>query len=159
MNPNVVLFHYTLKDKSGKTIESSHNQEPVMFMEGTSQIIPGLETGMKGLKKGDKKQVLVPAAKGYGTHDKTLIMSVPRDQLPQDGEIKVGTQFRSESPEGHARIFTVTAVGNKDITLDGNHPLVDQDLTFDVEIVDVRKATDEEVAHGHAHGPEGHHHH
>ena len=159
MKPNVIAFHYILKDKAGKTLESSYSSDPVMYLEGSGQLLPGLEKGLVGIKKGDKKQVQVAAHEGYGTHDKSLILSVAREQLPKDDEIHVGHQFRSETPDGKSTLFVVTGVTQSDVTLDGNHPLVDQDLTFEIEVLEVRNATDEELAHGHAHGAHGHHHH
>jgi FKBP-type peptidyl-prolyl cis-trans isomerase SlyD len=159
MKSQVIAFHYKLKDKSGKQIESSYDSEPVVCLEGASQIIPALEKEMKGLKVGDKKEVSLKAVDAYGEKDKALIMEVPQSQLPQGKEpLKAGHQFQSEGPDGHAQVFMVVAVNGTNVTLDGNHPLAGQDLTFNIEITEKRDATDEEMTHGHAHGPNGHHH-
>lgn len=159
MKPQVIAFHYLLKDKSGKTIESSKNGDPLVCLQGAGQIIPGLEKALGPLKKGDKKEVHVTADEAYGQHDKNLILQVPKGQLPpMNEELKKGHQFQSESPDGHLQVFTVTAITDSHVTLDGNHPLAGQDLNFDVEVVERRDATDEELAHGHAHGGDGHHH-
>ncbi len=153
----VVKFHYTLKDGSGNTLESSHDDEPMMFLEGVGQIIPGLESALVGLKKGDKKSVDVKAAQAYGEYEQDLVVQVPRAQMPKK-DITVGDQFHADSGQGHTQVVVVTAVSDEHVTVDGNHPLAGQDLHFDVEITDVRDATKEELEHGHAHGGDGHHH-
>ena len=159
MKPSVVSFHYTLKDKSGKLIESSQGQDPIAYLEGSGMIIPGLEKELITLNKGDKKVVNVKAKEAYGEHDKNLMLDVPNGQLPKDAtQIKVGDQFTSQSPDGHAQVFTVTKVNTDSVTLDGNHPLAGQDLTFDVEVIERREATEEEMSHGHVHGAGGHDH-
>ncbi len=157
MSSRVISFHYTLKDKSGKTLESSHKHDPVMYIEGGGQILPGLEKNLTDAKKGEKRQVHLKPEDAYGNYDKNLIVTVPISQLPGNEPIKKGGQFRSETPEGHTKVFVVTDITATDVTLDGNHPLVDQDLTFEIEVVEIRKATDEEMAHGHVHGPHTHH--
>ncbi len=154
---NVVSFHYILKDKSGKVLESSHDDEPMSYLEGVGQIIPGLEKELKGMKKGDKKAIFVAAKDGYGEFDEALIVAVPRAQIPKK-DVKVGDQFHADSAEGQSRTVVVTKVDDKEVVVDGNHPLSGQDLNFDVEITDVRSATKDEMSHGHAHGPGGHHH-
>ncbi len=154
---NVVSFHYTLKDEAGAVLESSHGDEPMSYLEGVGQIIQGLESALKGMKKGEKKSVFVPAKDAYGEFDEELIVAVPRAQIPKK-DVKVGDQFQADSAEGHTRTVVVTEVTDKEITVDGNHPLSGQDLNFDVEILEVRPATKEEMSHGHAHGPGGHKH-
>jgi FKBP-type peptidyl-prolyl cis-trans isomerase SlyD len=154
---HVVSFHYTLKDEAGKVLESSHGDEPMSYLEGVGQIIKGLEASLKGLKKGDKKSVFVAAKDAYGEFDEELIVAVPRAQIPKK-DVKVGDQFHADSAEGQSRTVVVTEVNDKEVIVDGNHPLSGQDLNFDVEITDVRAATKEELTHGHAHGPGGHNH-
>ena len=158
MTPKVVSFHYTLKDTKGTVLESSHGDEPLSYLEGVGQIIPGLESAILGLNKGDKKAVHVKAAEAYGERELELIVQVPREQIPKQ-DVKVGDQFQADSGNGHTQVVVVTAVNDQQITVDGNHPLAGQDLHFDVEVLEVREATAEEVEHGHAHGPDGHHHH
>ena len=155
--PKVVSFHYTLKDSSGTVLESSFGDEPLSYLEGVGQIIPGLESQIKGLKKGDKKSVHVKAVDAYGEHEKELIVEVPRDQIPKK-DVAVGDKFHADSGQGHTQVVTVTGVSDQHITVDGNHPLAGQDLQFDVEISEVREATKDELKHGHAHGPGGHQH-
>ncbi|MES2855888.1 MAG: FKBP-type peptidyl-prolyl cis-trans isomerase [Bdellovibrionota bacterium] len=157
MSAKVVSFHYTLKDGAGKTLESSFNDEPMRYLEGVGQIIPGLESALAGLKKGDKKSVNVKAAEAYGEFEKDLIVEVAKEQLPKK-DVAVGDQFHADSGHGHTQVVTVTAVTETHVTVDGNHPLAGQDLNFEVEITEVRDATKEELDHGHAHGGDGHHH-
>ena len=155
--PKVVSFHYTLKDGKGTQLESSFGDEPLSYLEGVGQIIPGLESQIKGLVKGDKKTVHVKAADAYGEFEKELIVEVPRDQIPKK-DVVVGDRFHADSGQGHTQVVVVTAVTDQHITVDGNHPLAGQDLTFEVEIQDVRDASKEELQHGHALGPGGHNH-
>lgn len=158
MKQKVVSFHYTLKDKAGTVLDSSSGDDPLSYLEGVGQIIPGLERQLQGAKVGDKKSVQVSAAEAYGEHDKDLIVEVPRNVIPKS-DVQVGDQFHAQGEDGEPRVVVVTAVGDKTVTVDGNHPLSGQDLHFDVEITEVRDATEEEIEHGHAHGGDGHHHH
>lgn len=156
--PKVVTFHYTLKDSKGNVLESSFGDEPLSYLEGVGQIIPGLEEALHGLTKGDKKSVYVKAADAYGEFEQDLVVQVPRAQIPKP-DVQVGDRFHADSGHGHMQVVVVTAVSETHVTVDGNHPLSGQDLNFDVEITEVRDATSDEVEHGHAHGPGGHHHH
>ena len=138
-------------------IDTSRGGGPAFpVLEGAQQIIPGLEVELVQMNIGDKKKVHVKADQAYGLIREDLRVKVKREQLPE-GEIKVGVQF--SAGEGHGPVFTVTKVEDDGVHLDGNHPLAGQDLTFDVEVVALREATEEEKAHGHAHGGDGHHHH
>lgn len=159
MPARVVSFHYTLKDKDGKVLDSSQGNEPMTYLEGSGQIIPGLEEALKAAQSGDKKHVPVKAAEAYGEHDKSLVFDVPRTQFPPGEQIEVGMKFRAGSADEPSPVFTVMNLTDSHISVDGNHPLAGQDLFFDVEVTDVRDATLEEIKHGHAHGPGGHHHH
>ncbi|HVM59601.1 MAG TPA: peptidylprolyl isomerase [Verrucomicrobiae bacterium] len=156
MNKNVISFHYTLTDPTGTTLDSSAGSEPLTFLEGSGQIISGLEAEIRGMKVGDKKHVTVKAQDAYGAHDASNVMEVPLDKMPSKS-IKVGDRFRA-GKDSHAPVVTATKVTDTHVTLDGNHPLAGMDLTFDVEITQVRAATADELAHGHVHGPGGHHH-
>jgi FKBP-type peptidyl-prolyl cis-trans isomerase SlyD len=156
MNPRVVSFHYTLTDPAGQTIDSSAGHEPLMYMEGSHQIIPGLERQITTLKVSDKKKIQVPAAEAYGLRDNRYIMDVPLDKLPVK-DLQVGQMFQI-SEDKNSPPFTVTSISATHAVLDGNHPLAGVDLTFDVEIIAMREATSEEMQHGHAHGEGGNHH-
>jgi len=158
--PRVISFHYTLKNNEGEVLDSSSGSEPLSYLEGSGQIIPGLEEQIALLTVGDKRTVNVEAARAYGTHDAELVMDVPRSRLPKSEDLAVGDQFAGRGPDGEAgNIFTVVNLSEESVTLDGNHPLAGVDLTFEVEITEMREATADEVAHGHAHGPGGHHDH
>ena len=155
MSPRVVTFHYTLTDKNGQTIDSSVGQEPMTYMEGAQQIIPGLESRILPLKAKDKSKIQVPAEEGYGKRDERAVINVPRERLPK--ELEVGQQFQV-TQDPNSPPFMVASISDTHAVLDGNHPLAGVDLTFDVEIVEIREATAEEAKHGHAHGAGGHHH-
>lgn len=152
----VIGFHYTLTDQNGNIIDSSSGRGPLLYMEGTGQIIPGLEKELQSLNKGDKKKVSIPAKEAYGERQESMVLQVPLDKLPKQ-DIKVGNQFRGGA-DNHSPVFTVIEVTATEAKLDGNHPLAGQDLNFDVELVEIREATAEEMQHGHAHSPDGHHH-
>lgn len=156
MARQVISFHYVLTDKDGKIIDSSKEGEPLTFLEGAGQIIIGLEKSLIALRRGDKKKINVSHGEAYGSYDQTLIYSVTREKFPQ-GQVKIGDMFEIGKDEAF-RVVTVIEVGDKDVTLDANHPLAGKDLTFDVEIIEMRNATPEELAHGHVHGHGGHHH-
>ena len=155
MNKNVWSFHYELFDNNGKTLDKSDAGEPLSFLEGKGHIIPGLEIELIKLKVGDKKKILVAAKDAYGHRDDSLTREVLRSELPTS-DVSVGDVFHTENQE--FEMVTVLSVTPTHATLDGNHPLAGQDLTFDIEVASKRPATTEELAHGHAHGPGGHHH-
>lgn len=155
MSKNVISFQYTLTDKTGKTLDSSAEGEPLTFLEESGQIIPGLEAQIRGMKVGEKKHVTIKTKDAYGEHDADNVMEVALDKMPTKA-IKVGDRFRA-GKDSHAPVVTATKVTETHVTLDGNHPLAGMDLTFDVEITEVRDATADELAHGHVHGAGGHH--
>jgi len=155
--PRVVSIHYTLTDEGGTVIDSSRGGDPLSYLEGAGNIIPGLEKELLSSKTGEKKNVKVAAKEAYGEKREEMVIKVPRTQFPADVQMKVGDRFRGGG-DHHSPIFTVVAVADDQITLDGNHPLAGRDLTFEVEVTEVRLATDEELSHGHVHGPGGHHH-
>lgn len=153
----VVTIHYTLKNDAGETLDSSAGGEPLAYLQGNGNLIPGLESALEGKSAGDKVSVKVPPSEGYGEYDQGLVQQVPRRAFKGIANVQVGMQFQVQSNFG-PRAVTVTNVVGDMVTVDGNHPLAGQNLNFDVEITDVRAATEEELAHGHVHGPGGHHH-
>jgi FKBP-type peptidyl-prolyl cis-trans isomerase SlyD len=157
MADRVVLIHYTLKDDKGGVIDSSAGGEPLAYIQGHGNLVPGLEKALEGKQDGNTLAVSIAPADGYGIRDAALVQRVPKRSLQGSGEIKKGMQFQARTDDG-MRLFTVTAVVGDMVTLDGNHPLADQTLNFDVEVVSVREATTEELEHGHVHGAGGHHH-
>jgi FKBP-type peptidyl-prolyl cis-trans isomerase SlyD len=154
---NVVLIHYTLKDDDGKVLDSSAGGEPLAYIQGHGNLVSGLEKALEGKTQGNRIAATLTPAEGYGTRNEALVQRVPKRSLQRTGEVRKGMQFQAQTDEG-MRLFTVTTVVGDMVTLDGNHPLADQTLHFDVEVVDVRAATSEELEHGHVHGPGGHHH-
>jgi FKBP-type peptidyl-prolyl cis-trans isomerase SlyD len=153
----VVLIHYTLKDDDGKVLDSSAGGDPLAYIQGHGNLVPGLEKALEGKTDGNRLSVTLSPAEGYGSRSQSLVQHVPKRSLQGSGEVRKGMQFRAQTDEG-VRLFTVTALVGDMVTLDGNHPLADQTLHFDVEVVEVRGATAEELAHGHVHGPGDHHH-
>ncbi|MDP2600401.1 MAG: peptidylprolyl isomerase [Deltaproteobacteria bacterium] len=156
MKQRVISFHYTLKNEKGEVLDSSAGQEPLSYMEGGQQIVPGLEKEVGQLKTGEKKNIKVAAGDGYGQRDERFVIVVEKSELPQ-GDVQIGQQYELKSDKG-SQVVMVTKVTDTQVTLDGNHPLAGEDLFFDVEVTEIREATDEEAAHGHAHGAGGHHH-
>ncbi len=156
MNPRVVTFHYTLKDKEGNLIDTSEGNHPLSYLEGTGQIIAGLEDEIKSLNVGDKKVISVSSDKAYGQKNPELVFDVPKNQFPEGEDLSVGMMFQTDEPD---TVYTITDIKGETIIVDGNHPLAGVDLIFDVQIVNTRVATDEEISHGHVHGEGGHHHH
>jgi FKBP-type peptidyl-prolyl cis-trans isomerase SlyD len=157
-NNCVASFHYTLTDNTGKVLDSSEGQEPLSYLHGAGNIIPGLEKALLGKTTGDKLNVSVAAAEAYGERDDTMIQQLDASMFSGIDKIEIGMEFHAETEHG-LQVVTVTDVEGDQITIDGNHPLAGVDLNFDVEVTDVREATEEEMSHGHAHGAGGHHHH
>lgn len=153
----VVTIHYTLKNGDGAVLDSSAGGEALAYIQGHGNLVPGLEKALEGKQEGATLAVVIAPADGYGVRDEKLIQRVPKRSLQGSGEIKKGMQFQGRTDDG-MRLFTVTAVVGDMVALDGNHPLADQTLHFDVQVVGVRDATAEELEHGHVHGAGGHHH-
>ena len=153
----VVSIHYTLTNALGETIDSPVGQDPLVYLQGAQNIIPGLENALTGKAVGDALQVTVEPAEGYGEIRDELIQEVDRSAFQGVEDIDVGMQFMAQTPWGEQPV-TVVKVEGEQITLDGNHQLAGETLNFDVEVVEVREATAEEVEHGHVHGAGGHHH-
>jgi FKBP-type peptidyl-prolyl cis-trans isomerase SlyD len=153
-----VSIDYTLTDTQGKVLDSSNGGHPLTYLHGGGNIIPGLENALAGKSVGDSVQVTVPPDQGYGQKDPKMIQAVPRKAFAGVADIKPGMQFNAQSQAGQSRVVTVVSADAATVTVDANHPLSGQTLNFDVKVVDVRDATQEEIDHGHAHGAGGHHH-
>lgn len=149
----VAQIHYTLTDNSGNILDSSSGREPLTYLHGGGNLILGMEEGLEGKSKGDKFKLKIEPSKGYGERDNSLIQKVPRASFG-DQKVEKGMQFQTN----RGTVVTVTETGLESITVDGNHPLAGVELNFDVEVMGIRDATSEELAHGHVHGPGGHHH-
>jgi FKBP-type peptidyl-prolyl cis-trans isomerase SlyD len=147
----VVSFYYKLTNSEGEQLDSSDGQEPLKYLHGASNIVPGLEKELEGKKAGDALKVEVQPEEGYGQVNLQLVQKVPHSAFEGAPEIKAGMQFQAEGPDGQAQLITVKEVSDDEVTVDGNHPLAGQVLNFDVTIEDVREASAEELEHGHAH--------
>jgi FKBP-type peptidyl-prolyl cis-trans isomerase SlyD len=153
----VVVFDYTLRNEEGEELESSRGADPTAYLHGANNIIPGLETAMTGKSAGDIFSATVAAEQAYGLHNPEKVQRVPVKHLLFKGKLRPGMVVQLNTSDGRIPV-TVTKAGRHSADIDTNHPLAGQSLTFDIEIVDVRAATAEELSHGHAHGPGGHHH-
>jgi FKBP-type peptidyl-prolyl cis-trans isomerase SlyD len=156
-NDTVATFHYTLKNATGDVIESSSHNEPMAVLIGHRNVLPALEEAMLGKARAEQFSVTLPPEKAYGLRRENAQQRVPIKHLMNKGKIKPGMQVAINTEQG-ARHVTVIKVGKFNVDVDTNHPLAGQTLTFDLTIVDVRDASAEEKAHGHAHGVGGHHH-
>ena len=149
----VASIHYTLRDDEGTVIDSSEGRDPLLYLHGAGNLIPGMEEGLEGKSEGEKFNIQIDPEKGYGEKDENLVQKVPRSAFG-DQEVKPGMRFSTNQ----GGVVTVTDVGLESVTVDGNHPLAGVPLNFDVEVVLVRNATEDEISHGHVHGAGGHHH-
>jgi len=152
----VGLIEYTLTDESGETLDAS-NGNPLAYLHGHGNLIPGLEKELLGKTVGDKFTATIAATEAYGERVEQLVQTVPAEMFQGVESIEVGMRFEAQSEQGMHSV-EVTAVEDGKVTVDGNHPLAGLPLTFDIEIIGVRAATDEEIEHGHAHGEGGHQH-
>lgn len=146
MSVRHLTFHYTLRDANGRVLDTSRGGgEPLGFVAGAQEIVPGLEKVLVTMAAGERREVVVPPEEAYGVREPEMIQRISRAQLPIEGEVNVGDQFLA-GPDRHAPVVTVVAVEGDQVTLDANHPLAGATLHFDVELVAVRPATEEEAA-------------
>ncbi|MFT5140959.1 MAG: FKBP-type peptidyl-prolyl cis-trans isomerase SlyD [Lysobacterales bacterium] len=154
----IVAFHYTLSNTQGEQLESSRDKDAMEYLHGSNNIIPGLEKAMEGRQAGDEFSVTVEPEEAYGTRSEANIQRIPLKRLGKKmGKPTVGQVLGLQTNQGPVQV-TVVKVGKFNIDVDANHPLSGQALTFDVEIVSVRDALEDELGHGHSHGPGGHDH-
>lgn len=156
-NETAVWLQYTLRNDSGEVLDASEDNEPLVYIHGLGDIVPGLEKALEGKAAGTKFSITVSPEEGYGVRSNNKVQSVPRSAFEDDAEIEPGTQFQAEGPDG-VSIVTVVEVSGDEVKIDANHPLAGENLHFDIEVVKVRAATAEELEHGHVHEG-GHHHH
>ena len=153
----VVSIDYTLTGENGQVLDSSQGREPLAYLHGAGNIIPGLEQALEGKGEGDELNVSVPPDQAYGQRDERMVQPVPRTAFQGVADIQPGMQFQASTNAG-PRLITVVDVAGDQVTIDANHPLAGATLNFDVKIVNVRDATNEEKSHGHVHGAGGHQH-
>lgn len=154
----VVRFHYRILDDSGEAIESSFDGEPALSLLGHGNLLPGLEEALLGRGSGEQFAVTLEPAKAFGVRREGRIERVSKKHFPKGARFRPGSRLQLRTGESQVRTVTVLKVGNKFVDVDLNHPLAGQPVTFEVEILEVRDATPEEKAHGHAHGAGGHQH-
>lgn len=155
----VVTLHYRLTLDDGSIADESFGGEPLVYLHGAGNIVPGLERQLTGKHAGDKCDVAVPAAEGYGEYDPAADQTVPKSAFPKGAPLEPGTPFQTRGRNGQPVTIWVRSVKAEEVVVSTNHPMAGQALNFAVEIVDVRPATAQERQHGHAHGPGGHDHH
>jgi FKBP-type peptidyl-prolyl cis-trans isomerase SlyD len=155
----VVAFHYTLTNNDGEKLDSSHDRgEPLAYLHGASNIVPGLEKQLSGLAVGAKLDAVVPPEEGYGERGVPPPQPVPKNAFPEGMPIEKGMPVQAQSPDGQMMMLFIDRIEDDTVYVDHNHPLAGVTLNFAVEIMSIRDASDEEKAHGHPHGPGGHHH-
>ena len=147
----VVSIHYTLTNTEGETLDSSAGGEPLAYLHGAGGLISGLERELEGKEKGDQFKATIQPEDAYGEVNPELIQEVPLDALSAIENLAVGMQLQSQAPDGRTQLLLVESIGEETAVLNANHALAGTVLHFDVEVTDVRGATEEELAHGHAH--------
>jgi FKBP-type peptidyl-prolyl cis-trans isomerase SlyD len=157
-NDMAVLIHYKVTSVGGEILDSSEGDEPLAYIQGQGDIVPGLEQALLGKSAGDEVHVTVKPELGYGEREAGKVQTVPRAAFEDGADIQAGMRFQTEGDDGDI-IVTVTNVSPDEVTIDANHPLAGQTLSFDVKVVSVRACSAEELEHGHVHGPGEHHHH
>lgn len=146
----VVTIDYTLKDDEGNILDTSKGRRPLKYLHGNGNLIPGLENALEGKEKGTSFQVVVKPEDGYGFFNENLVQELSKDLFEDSENLQVGMQFQAQTEQG-SYILTIIEVKADSVVVDGNHPLAGKNLNFDIDIIDIREATQEEIAHGHAH--------
>jgi len=150
----VVVLHYAVSDSDDTLIDSSYDHSPLSIIHGTGYLIPGLEDALTDHVTGDKFEVAVTAENAYGDRHDEFVQTVPKSMFESVEDLEVGSQLRATTDDGEQTVIVID-VTDEEITVDGNHPLAGIDLKFDVEILEVRDATEDELQHGHVHGEGG----
>ena len=153
----VVTISYTLRAGDGEIIDSSDEGNPLVYLHGASNIVPGLEEELEGAAQGDSIKASVPPEKGYGPRIGAS-QEVPRHLFPAEADLAAGMQVMAHDDQGRQIPFFITGISEESVTVDPNHPLAGETLHFEVTIEALRDATEEEISHGHPHGPGGHQH-
>lgn len=150
----VVVMHYAVSDSEGTLIDSSYDHQPMAIIQGSGYLIPGLEEALIDHQAGDKFEVSVSSEQAYGPRHDEYVQTVPKEVMQGVEELAIGTQLRATTDEGEQTVIVID-MNDTEVTVDGNHPLAGIDLSFDVEILEVREATEDELKHGHVHGEGG----
>lgn len=154
----VITITYTLKDEDGNIIEVTNRENPFSFISDNNQILPKLEENINGMLIGSRRTVTLTPEEAYGTYNDSAIRTIDRSEFPEDTELEEGMSFITDMPDGQQMPFVIKKIDGEVITLDFNHPLAGRTLTFDLELLNLRDATQDELLHGHIHGPGGNHH-
>lgn len=155
---HAVTIHYRLTLDDGSIADDSFAGEPLVYLHGAHNIVPGLERQLAGKKVGDTCEVTVPASEGYGEYDPAAEQTVPKTAFPPNVDLHVGMSFQTKGRNGQPMPVWIRSLKDDKVVVTANHPLAGQQLNFKIEVVDVRRATADEKKHGHVHGPGGHHH-
>ena len=156
---HVVVLNYTLRSDEGEVIDASTTEDPMAYLHGADNIVPGLEQALSGKAAGFTGKVTVAPEDGYGEREDLPPQAVPRAAFPPNVQLAPGMQFMAEGPDNHPAPIWISRVEGDQVFVDPQHPLAGKTLHFDVEVLAVRKATENELSHGHPHGPDGHGHH
>jgi len=157
--PNhVYTINFTVKTSDGTVMDSTENHEPFSYVAGTDSVLPKLEAEVGNMLISSKKSLILAPEDGYGAYVDEAVQIAKRENFPADADLTPGMEFVATGPEGEQMPFHILKVDDEGVTIDFNHPLAGETLTFDVELLDVRPATPEELSHGHVHGVGGHHH-
>jgi FKBP-type peptidyl-prolyl cis-trans isomerase SlyD len=157
-NKKAVAIDYSLSIDDGIIVDASEKGAPLWYLHGVGNLVPGLEKELSGMSLGDKKTVVVSAEEGYGERQTDRVHEVPKDRFPPGTAFSIGDQVMARSPAGEEVPARVAGMTAKQVTVDFNHELAGKILTFEIRIAEIRKATKEEIEHGHVHGPGGHQH-
>jgi FKBP-type peptidyl-prolyl cis-trans isomerase SlyD len=155
---HVVTIHYRLTLDDGSIADESFGGDPLVYLHGAQNIVPGLERQLAGKKVGDQCEVIVPPSEGYGDYDPAAEQTVPKTAFPPNVELQPGMSFQTRGRNGQPMPVWVRKLDGDQVVVTANHPMAGQQLNFKIEVLDVRRATADEKKHGHAHGPGGHHH-
>jgi FKBP-type peptidyl-prolyl cis-trans isomerase SlyD len=155
---HVVTIHYRLTLDDGSIADDSFGGDPLVYLQGAQNIVPGLEKQLAGKKIGETLEVTVPANEGYGEYDPAAEQTVPKTAFPPNVDLQVGMSFQTKGRNGQPIPVWIRSLKGDDVIVTANHPMAGQQLNFKIEVVDVRRATADEKKHGHVHGPGGHHH-
>jgi FKBP-type peptidyl-prolyl cis-trans isomerase SlyD len=155
----VVTLNFTLTDDAGNVLDSTDHEGPFSFISGKGMVLPKLEEAVSVMMIGTKKQLMLNAKDAYGEFNEDAVQAVGKENFPEDFILEAGMEYMASNPDGVQMPFIITNVEDETVTIDFNHPLAGKNLNFDLELLDVRDTTAEELAHGHVHGAGGHNHH
>ncbi len=159
VKPNqVVTINFTLKNSGGEILESTKDHTPLAFISGQNQILPKIEETVGEMLIGSKKSIVLHPAEAYGEYDENAVQKLDKKEFPDNVQLEEGMNFVANAPDGSKMPFIIKTIEGEAVTVDFNHPLAGETLDFDIELIDIRDATAEELAHGHVHGHGGHHH-